>query len=275
MHQIKKFDLHQLADAIAYFAENGYVVFRDAFSAQQGEAFWADVERHIAGNEKLTYSLYGQLYEGTNVPLDGKKLPRIIDMESHSPLSRAMALAPSITAFLRVLYGSPPICLQTLTYKYSSEQAAHSDKTLVAPPYAHDYDRETLAASWLALEPANESNGALVIYPGSHKLPKRGYTDGFDGDYGRYTDYLHEWLEANGFAPVSFIAERGDVLFWQGDFVHAGGRIALANGPVPTRKSLVCHYARVPSWVPSRDPGWLKRPAHGGGYFQKREHLGF
>jgi ectoine hydroxylase-related dioxygenase (phytanoyl-CoA dioxygenase family) len=76
-------------------------------------------------------------------------------------------LAPVITRFLTRWYkGRRPTCLQTLTYKFSSEQGAHSDKKLVDPPQAYDYDRETLVASWFALEPSSLKNGALIIYPG-------------------------------------------------------------------------------------------------------------
>lgn len=273
MHQIQKFATWAVAEALPYFHQHGYVVFEDAFSAAEGDAFWADTEQQIAHNSKLTYSLYGQLYEGLDVPLEGRKLPRIIDLESHSAHARDLALAPTIVQFLRALYGGPPTCLQTLTYKYSSEQAAHSDLTLVAPPYAHDYDRGSLAASWLALEPSGDSNGALVIYPGSHKLAKRGFYDGFDNDYGRYVRYLEDLMASHGLQAQSFHARRGDVLFWHGDFVHAGGAIRAAADPVPTRKSLVCHYTAMPADVPSRDPVWVKRMHRGGAYFQKVAQL--
>ena len=269
MHQVKKFKTSQVSEAVQYFDEFGYAVFRDAFSVAQGNAFWADVEHHIANNQKLTYSLYGKIYQGTEVPLDGKKLPRIVDLIDHSKLAQDLALATPITTFLRALYGTAPVCLQTLTYKFSSEQGEHSDKTLVSPGYAFDYDRETLVASWIALESSNENNGALVIYPGSHKHKKRGFDEGFDDDYGRYMGYLKDWLKDSGFPPVTFMADRGDILFWHGDLVHAGGRIkGDLNGEVPTRKSLVCHYARIPKSTESRDPKWRKLPARDGEYFQ-------
>lgn len=268
-HVLLRFATDDLIAAKRYFEEFGYVVVRDAFPADLGRAFWEDVERQIAHNEKLTFSVYGKLYQGSQAPLEGKRLPRIIDIESHSATARELLLCPSVARFLEQLYGTLPTCLQTLTYKYSSEQGAHSDKTLVTPPCAHDYARESLAAAWFALEAADDRNGALVIYPGSHKLPKRGFFDGFGEDYGAYTRWLYEWLDNNGFIAMNYEARPGEVLFWHGDFVHAGGKILSPQDPPPTRKSLVCHYARIEAARPSLDPNWVRLRLKGGSYFHK------
>jgi hypothetical protein len=148
-HEVKRFHVTQIAEAVDYYDKHGYVVFTNAFSRQVGFQFWQDVEQQIAENDLLTYSWYGQFYSGRHAPLEGKKLPRIIDIESHSDFAAKLLMAPVISSFLSAVYqGVEPTCLQTLTYKFSSEQGAHSDKTLVAPPCAHDYDRESLTAAW-------------------------------------------------------------------------------------------------------------------------------
>ena len=156
-----------------------------------------------------------------------------------------------------------------LPSELSSEQRAHSDKVLVSPPYIGPYDRETLAASWLALEASSEANGALIIYPGSHKLPKRGLFDGFEESYAAYTNWLDTWLQENGFKAVTFRAEPGDILFWHGDFIHAGGAIQSPSDTPPTRKSLVCHYASIPAEQASLDAGWTRVSISGGTYYQR------
>ena len=267
-HTIQRFQPHQFEAALAYFNEHGYCVFSKAFDIALGKAFWDDVEYQIAHNEQLSYSLYGKVYQGPNTPPDGKKLPRIIDIESHSELARQLILISPIAQFLHALYGCPATCMQTLTYKFSSEQRAHSDKVLVSPPYVGPYDRETLAASWLALEASSEANGALIIYPGSHKLPKRSLFDGFDDSYLAYTNWLDSWLQENGFKGVTFRAEPGDILFWHGDFIHAGGAIQSPSETPPTRHSLVCHYARIPENQASLDASWTRVKLPGGSYYQ-------
>jgi ectoine hydroxylase-related dioxygenase (phytanoyl-CoA dioxygenase family) len=271
---MQKFDIGEVAQAVAYFDRWGYVVFRNAIEPGLADRFWSGVEEAIRSNENLTYTMYGKLYSGPSVPLDGKKLPRITDIESHVPEARALMLSPVVSDFLTRWYqGVAPTCLQTLTYKFSSEQGAHSDKKLVSPPQAPDYDRETLAAAWFALEPSSVENGALVIYPGSHRVPKPDLTWEVENDYGAYMRAMDTLCRENGCEPQAFEADAGDVLFWHSDFVHAGGPITSQASEPPTRKSLVCHYAKLDKQTASRDADHVRVPSGGGSYFHKRAFL--
>jgi hypothetical protein len=272
-HTITRFSPGDLEGAVEYFRRWGYVVIENAFPAAQGDAFWRDVERGFAEQRPFTLSVWGQLHTYPDVPLEGRRFPRVIDVESHVPSAPGLMLAPTIVDFLNQYYLAAPTCLQTLTYKYSSEQGAHSDKTLVSPPPAIDYDRETLAAAWLALEDSDESNGALIIYPGSHLLEKRGFFDGFDDDYGKYSAYVDELCRTNGCAPLTYRARAGEILFWHGDFVHAGGAITAKSAELPTRRSLVCHYANLPSNYESRDPQWTRVKYGRASFLGKTEHV--
>ena len=267
-HELTRFSRSDLAAAANYFRDWGYAIIAEAFPVAQGDAFWNDLEAELGRNTPLTFSVYGQLYTYPEVPLEGRRTPRIIDVESHVASAPDLMLAPAIVEFLTHYYSAPPTCLQTLTYKYSSEQGAHSDKTLVSPPWAHDYDRETLTASWLAMENSDERNGALIVYPGSHKLKKRGLGD-FNGDYGPYTAYVDTLCRESGCAPKIYRARAGEILFWHSDLVHAGGPITAPGDELPTRRSLVCHYAHLPSRYQSRDPNWRKIERNGASYFAK------
>lgn len=269
-HTVKKFNTDQISDAISYFKENGYVVFRNSFDVDQGEHFWQDVENALTSGVPIKFSHYGTIYTNPDVPLEGFKIPRIIDAETHIESARKMMLHPIVRSFLGELYdGQAPTCLQTLTYKYSSEQGAHSDKSLVSPPYASSYDRESLVASWFAIEASDERNGALIIYPGSHRLQKKSILDGFGDDYGAFVQHCIDVCLEAGCKPVAFRADAGDVLFWHGDFVHAGGPI-LATQQKPTRRSLVCHYASIPDGKESDDPNWERIPFEGASFFRAR-----
>lgn len=266
--EIRRFEPNELADAHAYFRAEGFVVFRNAFALEVAERFWNALESGIAGGMPLTFSQYGNLYTNPEVPEGVRGLPRIIDVEDHLEIAHQLMLCETVRAFLEEAYGAPPTCLQTLTYKYSSEQGAHSDKTLVSPPCAPNYDRETLTAAWFALQPSNRANGALVVYPGSHRVPKRGFTEGFS-DYGVYTAYLEELCITHGCLPTVFTANAGDLLFWASDFVHAGGAIEAEGPELPTRRSLVCHYARLPGWQPSLDKRYIRQPLADASFFRK------
>jgi len=271
---MRTFSPGEIAAAKAHFDTYGYVVFRRMFEPDRGRAFWRTVEASIAGNADLTYSVWGKFFSGPDVPLEGKRLPRITDIESHVAETRALMLGTGVTTFLRDWYdGRAPTCLQTLTYKFSSEQGAHSDKLLVRPPWAPDYDCETLVAAWFALEPSRAENGALIVYPGSHRLEKPDLSSELATDYGAYSRALDELCRDAGLQPQTFEAEPGDVLFWHGDLVHAGGAITSDAAELPTRKSLVCHYAVLPTRRRSRDPGVLRVRYGRGYYFHKRPFL--
>jgi ectoine hydroxylase-related dioxygenase (phytanoyl-CoA dioxygenase family) len=120
-----------------------------------------------------------------------------------------------------------------------------------------------LAAAWFACEEANENNGALIIYPRSHLITKKIYSD-FDS-YGEYVQYLESLCADHGIKAETFEAKKGDVLFWHGDFVHAGGVI---KSPNVTRKSFVVHYANLAVDEDRYDPE-LKRYEYGKGYYFK------
>lgn len=238
-----------LAGKVDHFRQHGYAILERAISEDLIDAFWSDVERNIRENPRLTFSVHGKVFTNAEraefAGAANGTILRIIDIESHSPLAAELMLHPAISAFLSALYGGrKPTCIQTLTYEQSSEQEAHSDKFLVSPPtVGPDYNRDSLAASWIACEDADGGNGALVIYPGSHRIAKKRLGDEIP-DYGAYVAHLKEECAKAGCAPKIFEAKKGDVLFWHGDFVHAGGPI---RDRTRTRRSLVSHYADVPA----------------------------
>lgn len=261
--------LSPMREKAAYFEEHGYVIFENAVAHELIDAFWADVERQMRDNPALTFFVFDKIFtnaERPNVPeAKGSTVLRIIDIELHSTIAPQLMLHPLCSEFLKEVYGGVlPTCLQTLTYEHSSQQAAHSDKYLVSPPTVGPfYDRETLAASWIACEDANEENGALIIYPGSHKLPKKRLGEDI-AEYGAYVAHLIQLCADVGIEPKTFTAKKGDVLFWHGDFVHAGGPILNRTR---TRKSLVSHYARVPATHAFEGNTRERKHADGGSYF--------
>lgn len=222
----------------------GFAVLRGAIPPPLMDRFVADLTAAIRGKlPLLTHS-----HKGTGIPvgdLTERELrdARIMDVECHLTSALAIVLAEPITNVLREIYDAAPTCLQTLTYQYSSQQAAHSDYYLVSPPHVGEYDRDTLLATWVALEEATEDNGAVVYYEGSHRLPLRNLMTEHHGDYGDYSRALEQTCIDAGLPRTVFTAQRGDVLFWHGNLVHAGGVI---KEPSRTRLSLVSHYAKHP-----------------------------
>src|SRR4029079_13208172 len=134
-----KFDASDVDGAAEFFDTNGYVVFQNAIAPALAASFWSAVEDTIAGNAAVQFSMYGKVYRAIDLPDDLRaELPRIIDIQGHAPIAAHLMFCDPIGRFLERLYGTTPTCLQTLTYKFSSEQGAHSDYHLASPPSVAD-----------------------------------------------------------------------------------------------------------------------------------------
>jgi ectoine hydroxylase-related dioxygenase (phytanoyl-CoA dioxygenase family) len=225
------------------FWARGYAVLPGVIDHDTIKAFWSEFELMRESDPLLVFSEYGNLHPGPSLSREQKLRMRVTNLQNRSPRARDLATHPAILAAFQEIYGYEPACIQTLTYSQSSRQGAHSDMYLVSPPWIGTYDRDTLCASWVACEDASQRNGALVVYPGSHRIRKPKLED-CGNDYGTYVKALAEVCRGNGIEPELFLARKGDVLLWHADFIHAGSD-PLDN--TITRASFVCHYARIPN----------------------------
>ncbi|GGD09467.1 hypothetical protein GCM10011342_17920 [Aquisalinus flavus] len=257
---------------MADFERDGYVIMRGVVDHHLIDSFWDEVAHLQKTEGELSYGLSGGVLKNRDV-LDGTYTDdtsrlRIVGIENFSAVAPSLILHPSIADFLSAWYDNAPTCIQSLTYRYSSQQGAHSDKYLVSPrSVGHKYDRDSLAASWIACEDVDEGNGSLIIYPGSHKPEKKTLKEDFEGNYTAYVSYLENLCTNRGIETERFTAAKGDVLIWHGDFVHAGGRILQ---PERTRLSLVNHYANLTAEDPGAGLG-RKKHKYPNGYIFKDE----
>jgi len=151
---------------------------------------------------------------------------------------RELATLPSVQQVLQTLYGRRPIPFQTLTFKWGTQQADHTDQM-----HFSCLPARFMCGVWVAFEDTDEDNGPLFYYPGSHKLPElTGYDLGFTVDdyfYPAYERVLEQLMTELGYKPVEFHARKGDALIWASNLVH-GGRPVRREGS--TRWSQVSHY---------------------------------
>ncbi len=241
--------MNKIDEKILFFKDNGYVVFEQIIPHNLINNFSQDFESLLRDNKPLKVNLLEETISFKDIDSEIEKIKyikfgRFIDIEKYLSLCKELIFYPDISDFLTNLYqGNKPTNLQTLTYKYSSQQGEHSDKYLVSPDWVSGYNRNTLTAAWIALEDSDESNGALIIYPGSHLISdKKRLREDFDNNYGRYVHYCQDICQQNNLQPEYFYAKKGDVLFWHSDFIHAGGSVKTW---AKTRFSLVCHYADI------------------------------
>ena len=105
-----------------------------------------------------------------------------------------------------------------------------------------------MAGVWVAFEDIDDTNGPLVYYPGSQRLPvftneHIGVNPDISGDpVSHYPAYLRAWeelVEALDLKPLHFHAKRGQALIWAANLLHGG---AAQTDLKRTRYSQVTHY---------------------------------
>jgi hypothetical protein len=144
---------------------------------------------------------------------------RIQDAWRESDDVKSIACNPNLLALLSELYGRRAFPFQTLNFPVGTQQHYHSDSV-----HFSSHPERFMAGVWVALEDIDSSNGPLIYYPGSHKLPV--FTNehigvnptwGTPNPYQHYPRYELAWKEivaALDLKPVEFHAKKGQALIW-------------------------------------------------------------
>lgn len=229
------------AELLKSFARDGYVVLKNAVAEDIIDGLLQDIQNMYLQPEK-----YVVKHKENTVHPHTKILPiktRALDIYVPLQSARQAIFSKTITRFLNLLYGEPPMAFQSLMFTWGSEQSMHRDTVVVItdPPQA-------ITASWIALEDILPGSGELTYFRGSHKDDNFYFIDNKlswnpkkDGKliYKTYTDFLHRQAKKRHEKPSHFIANKGDVLIWHAALVHGGGPITVKD---KTRYSLVTHY---------------------------------
>lgn len=159
------------------------------------------------------------------------------------PEVKQIACNPQILKLLSDLYGRRAFPFQTLNFPVGTQQHFHTDSV-----HFSSCPERFMAGVWVAFEDIDETNGPLVYYPGSHRLPV--FTNehiGVNPDTGgdplsHYPAYLRAWeelVESLDLKPLHFHAKRGQALIWAANLLHGG---AAQTDLKRTRYSQVTHY---------------------------------
>jgi len=164
-----------------------------------------------------------------------KVYPRMMHPHRHSELALRYMIDPRIMDVLEVLLGEEPIAAQSMYYfkpPGARGQALHQDNFYLK------VEPGTCVAAWVAVDPADEENGGMVVVPGSQGMevvcpeeadPTQSFT-------------RHLVRPPEGMKEVPVALEPGDVLFFNGSVIH---------GSYPNRskdrfrRSFICHYAGI------------------------------
>ena len=203
-----------------HFHDAGYLIFDPGISERDLNAAIAELADHP--------DMKTNLHHGSRV-FDGWKISRAV---------RSIALAPRVLRALRQLYGRKPRPFQTLNFPIGTEQRVHSDVIHFAsdpPTY--------MCGVWVALEDIDRANGALVYYPGSHRLPVVTMEDVAPGPgptyYPLYENYIEKIVRDHKLEPSYAILKKGQALIWASNLLHGGGTHIDKSR---TRHSQVTHY---------------------------------
>ncbi len=213
-------------ESINLWPENGYLILRGLFSAEEVAAINAEIDRLIR-DKVVDFNFTGR---------------KIMFAFHHSELLRKVVHDRRILDVMDFLLGRRIKVFQSINFLTGSEQAAHSDSIhMTTHPLGY------MIASWIALEPIHADNGPLIYHPGSHKLPyllNDSYDHGGDrfviGDdaYARYEEAIAKAIRDGGFPAKELHAQPGDVLLWHANLLHGGKKMASPNA---SRKSMVIH----------------------------------
>lgn len=147
--------------------------------------------------------------------------------------------SPALTAALREILEDEPACIQSMYYfkpPGSSGLGLHRDKQ-----YIRVEPGNTLAV-WIAVDPARQENGCLIVVPGSHSQEvehRPEQQSPFDGDRRVFTDIHMRVPEGMSSIPVEL--DPGDAILFGGHLIHG----SLPNTTSSSfRRSLVGHYVR-------------------------------
>lgn len=148
------------------------------------------------------------------------------------------------------LLGEPAGVHLNLTGWTSTTRNWHQD-TYLNPSHVGDY----YVAVWIALDTIHPDSGPFQLIPGSHRWPvvtrdkiiAALNPEERDHRWPRYSERLltplfTEEIEKRNAEVLTYLPERGDVLFWHGRLLHRG---SIANTPGMLRKSLIAHYSGI------------------------------
>jgi phytanoyl-CoA hydroxylase len=178
------------------------------------------------------------------------KPAKALDLHWWSEEIRNIIFCDAAAHFLQLIFERPPLVSQTLTFYRGSAQPLHQDSAYVAYTLPMQF-----TASWIALEDVAAGAGELEYLVGSHKgLPEYVYPGGYKSTsestrFGAEETAVSESVRTHerqiplegqrrALRRETFLAKRGDVLFWHADLAHGGSPISLNR----SRKSVVTHY---------------------------------
>lgn len=233
------------------FNNDGFLILDESIDASLIDQALEDMQTLHLKKPKIDYYQKGQ---------------RVQDAWKFSEAVHSIATDKNVLSSLDALYGRRALPFQTLNFPYGTQQKLHSDTV-----HFNSMPSGFMAGAWIALEDVDRENGALVYYPGSHKLKEYNMQDlGLDAGREYYADYesfMENWAKTSGVEPYYGVMKKGQVLLWHANLLHGGSKHIDKKR---TRHSQVTHYffegckyytpmSSKPDSIHWRQPTWIPR----------------
>jgi phytanoyl-CoA hydroxylase len=189
---------------------------------------------------------------------------KINNLFAESQVLQTAVFAPPLLRVLATVLGAEPLAINSLNFKYGSQQPAHIDSWYMPPPKAN-----SMAVASICLEDTDPEAGPLFYYPGSHLIPpyvfSHDHPDAVAEEMPACNAYLERELAQRGLQRKLLLGRKGDVFIWHCQLLHGGMPIVAAE---KTRASLVVHY-----WGSDCVGRKLIRKGLNGGKMLKRDYV--
>jgi ectoine hydroxylase-related dioxygenase (phytanoyl-CoA dioxygenase family) len=225
-----------LNSALAQYRDQGYAVLRGVFDAAEVAAMagrfdhhWAEGMRHHASfrHGNLLYRLGEDAARG--------KILRLVQWPSYvDPVLESIRRDPRFFRMLEPLLGRDiKQIINQLHWKppgaAAAEFAFHQDARFRRPRAAYRNLAISYVQTGIAIDPHRRGNGAMRIYPGSHRLGEKELAAAAPVLDQRMAE---ERLAAAGLDPARLVdleLEPGDVALWNVYTIHGSGPNATAG----------------------------------------------
>ena len=235
---------------LRHFVREGFIVLEGFIPRDDCERINSDLDALVADGT-FPYEFKGQ---------------RIQRLFEHSEATRQLWSSPTRSCkVLSAIFDDQALPCQTLNFIHGSQQAVHQDVIHLTP-----FPQGFMCGVWVALEDIHSDAGPLIVYPGSHRLPRL-YTHtvgvekvrdgpGWDAFSAGYAPKVQKLVDQSGLKPFYYTPKAGSVLIWHENLAHGG---SPRKNDEHTRKSIVSHYfARgAASYYDSQGtPAWTTPP---------------
>jgi len=229
-------DKTALAAALRQYRDDGYGVLRAVFSAAEIAAMAAAFDRHWReGMAHRASFRHGNLFYRLGEDARLGKILRLVQWPAYvDPLLEAVRRDPRWLELLEPLIGRDiKQIINQLHWKppeaAGAEFAYHQDARFRRPRAAYRNLATAYVQTGIAIDPHRAGNGAMRVYPGSHRLGERdlaGPAPVLD------QAMAEERLVAAGLDPARLVdleLDPGDVAFWNVYTIHGSGPNATAG----------------------------------------------